>query len=519
MGTGQRIAVTFSEPMNSTTLMALGTFTVTGPADTNIPGSVSYDSVNNTAIFTPTSDYPANLAFTAEVTTAAQSMSGAPLASNYVWSFTTGAGLDTTPPMVSSTNPVDSATTVATNQTIVATFDKGMDSSTLTGTTFTLEGPGATPIVGTVTYSTIGNTATFTPATALSASTIYTATITTGVTDLSGNALASNYTWTFTTGTGPDLTPPTVSSTNPASGASGVGVDASVNATFDVAMNSSTLSPVTFTVTGPGATIVTGKVSYDATDQIATFTPTSDLAASTTFTATITGAQDLSGNVLASVSWQFTTGSAATGQTPPDLGSASSYGILAATTVTAPGTIAVNGDLGLYPGTSITGFPPSTVSGTINLDNSASQAAQASLLGAYTALLDLPPGVTVSGNIGGSVLFPNLYTAASTLAVSSGNLTLDAQGNPNAVWIFQVGTSFDITPGLQVQLINGAQASNIFWQIGSSATIDTTAVMQGNVLAGVSITTNSGAMLNGRAMALTGQVTAGASSASLPVCQ
>jgi hypothetical protein len=519
MGTGQGIAVTFSEPMNSTTLMAAGTFTVTGPSDTNIPGSVSYDSVNQTAIFTPTSDYPVDVAFTATVTTAAQSMSGAPLASNYVWSFTTGAGPDTTPPLVSSTNPADLAPTVATNQTVVATFDKGMDSATFTGSTFTLEGPGVTPVAGTVTYSTIGNTATFTPATALSASTVYTATITTGVTDLSGNALASNYTWTFTTGTGTDLIPPTVSSTNPISGSSEVGIDASVNATFDVAMNSSTLTPLTFTVTGPGATPVTGKVSYDVADQIVTFTPTSDLAADTTFTAAITGAEDLSGNVLAPISWQFTTGAAATGQSAVNLGAASSYAILAGSTVTAPGTIAVNGDLGIYPGTSLSGFPPSTVNGTKNLGNPASLAAQASLLIAYNTLFNLPPGVSVSGNIGGTTLTPNLYTSTSTLAVSSGNLTLDAQGNPNAVWIFQVGSALDVTPGLEVLLINGAQASNVFWQVGSSATIDTTAVMQGNVLAQASITTNAGAMLNGRALAITAGVTAGASSAALPVCQ
>ena len=96
--------------------------------------------------------------------------------------------------------------------------------------------------------------------------------------------------------------------------------DTLITATFNKVMAPASISSGTFTVTGPGATIVTGKVSYDATDQIATFTPTSDLAASTTFTATITGAQDLSGNVLAPVSWQFTTGSAATGQTPPDPG-------------------------------------------------------------------------------------------------------------------------------------------------------------------------------------------------------
>jgi Ice-binding-like/Bacterial Ig-like domain len=520
MGTTQEITATFSEPMDPATILAPGTFTVTGPLDAPIAGTVTYDVTNNTAIFAVTGSYPAGESFTATITTAAESVGLLPLASNYVWTFTSGAGPDTTPPLVSSTNPVDSATGVGTNQKIVATFDKGMDSTTLNGTTFTLMGPGVTPVVGTVTYSTIGNTATFTPASVLAASTIYTATITTGVTDLSGNALASNYVWTFTTGLGPDITAPIVTSTNPANGAVGVGIDASVNATFDEAMDSSTLNPTTFTVTGPGATVVVGKVSYDVPDEIVTFTPTSALAASTTFTATITGAMDLAGNALATTSWTFTTGSTTTGQSPVDLGSASSYAILAATSVTAPGAIVVNGDLGLYPGTSVTGFPPATVNGTVNIDNTAAMVAQADLLTAYNALFGLPPGATKTGNIGGTTLTPGIYTAPSTsLAVSSGNLTLDAQGDTNAVWIFQIGTTLDVTPGLQVILANGAQASNIFWQVGSSATIDTTAVMQGNILASISITVNSGATLNGRALAINGAVTAGGSGAALPGCQ
>ena len=148
---------------------------------------------------------------------------------------------------------------------------------------------------------------------------------------------------------------------NPADLASGVGIDASVNATFDKAMDASTLNPETFTLTGPGATVVVGKVSYDVADMIATFTPTSPLAASTSFTATIAGAKDLAGNALATTVWTFSTGSTTTGQSPVNLGSASSYAILAATTVTAPGAIVVNGDLGLCPGTSVTGFPPATV--------------------------------------------------------------------------------------------------------------------------------------------------------------
>ena len=175
-------------------------------------------------------------------------------------------------------------------------------------------------------------------------------------------------------------------------------------------MDSSTLNPVTFTVTGPGATVVVGKVSYDVSDKIATFTPTSPLATSTTFTATITGALDLAGNALATTTWTFTTGLTTTGQSPVNLGSASTYAILAATTVTAPGPIVVNGDLGLFPGTSVTGFPPATVNGAININNTAAAAAQGRLLTAYNDLVGLPAGTTKTGNIGGTTLPP-----ASTL--------------------------------------------------------------------------------------------------------
>jgi hypothetical protein len=382
-------------------------------------------------------------------------------------------------------------------------------------------GPGVTPVIGNVTYSTIGNTATFTPSSPLTTSTTYTATITTGVADLAGNTLASTFVWTFMTGLATDATAPIVVATNPANGVGGVGIDASVNATFSKAMDPSTLNPATFRVTGPGATVVVGKVSYDVTNKIATFTPTSPLASGVTFTATITGALDLAGNPLATTTWTFTTGLTTTGQSPVNLGSASSYAILAATTVTAPGAIVVNGDLGLFPGTSVTGFPPATVNGTININNPAAMAAQADLLTAYGYLKNtVPPGATKTGNIGGTTLTPGVYTAPSTsLAVSSGNLTLDAQGDTNAVWIFQIGSTLDVTPGLQVILANGAQASNIFWQVGSSATIDTTAVMQGNILAFTSVTVNGGATLNGRALALNGAVTAGGSGASLPGCQ
>jgi hypothetical protein len=519
MGTGQKITATFSEPMIAGTITIPETFTVTAPGPTNVAGTVTYDSTNNIATFTPTGGvFAANTTFTATITTAAESVSLLNLASNYVWTFTTGTGPDTTPPLVNTTNPANGASSVGTNQNIVATFDKGMDSSTLTAATFTLMGPGVTPVLGTVTYSTIGDTATFTPSVPLTASTIYTATITTGVTDLSGNALASNFVWTFTTGLTTDSIAPTVTLLNPADSASGVPIDAAVNATFDKAMNPSTINPQTFTVTGPGATVVVGKVSYDVTDMIATFTPVSPLADSTSFTATINGATDLAGNALATTVWNFSTSAATSGLSPLNLGAATSFAILANTAITSPTVTVINGDIGVSPAGAITGFPvPSTVHGHIYLNTPESAAAEASLLTAYNDLFALPAGATKTGEQGGTTLFPGIYTApATSMSVTSGNLTLDAQGDTNAVWIFQVGSTLDVST--QVILANGAQAANVFWGVGSSATID--GVMQGNILALTSITMNTTASLNGRAQALNAAVTAsGGGGATLPGCQ
>ena len=126
MGTTQTITATFSEPMNAASVIAPGTFTVTGPGVTPVPGTVTYDATNNIATFAPIGGtFATGTTFTATITTAAESVALLPLASNYVWTFTTGAGPDTTPPLVSATDPLNIAVGVATNQKIVATFDKG----------------------------------------------------------------------------------------------------------------------------------------------------------------------------------------------------------------------------------------------------------------------------------------------------------------------------------------------------------------------------------------------------------
>jgi hypothetical protein len=526
MGTNQQLTASFSEPMNPATILAPGTFTVTGPGATPVAGAVTYDATNNIAAFAPTGgNFATSTTFTATVTTAAESIASSPLATSYVWTFTTGASTSTMAPLVTSTNPVATSSGAGTNQKLTATFSEAMDSTTLTPTTFTLIGPGDSSIAGTVTYSTIGATATFTPSSALTAGSTYIAVITTGVTDLAGNALASDFFWGFTTGATTDTVAPTVGSTNPADAATGIGIDASINASFVKAMDPSTLNPVTFTVTGPGSTVVGGQVTYDVPDMIVTFTPSSPLAANSTFTAALTGALDLAGNPLPTFVWTFQTGATTTGLSPIDLGAATNFAAFAEAGATNAGATVVNGDLGLTPVATITGFPPGVVNGTMQLDNPAAVAALSSLTDAYNDAAGLSGATTVAENLAGQTLTPGLYVSAvNSFEISGGNLTLDAQGDANAVWVFQMPAStLTLTaPGCDVLLVNGAQASNIFWQVGTSATIAGGCVVQGSMLVNTTITLAADATVNGRAMAgtvtATGALTMSSNMVSRPAC-
>src|SRR5205807_2242586 len=178
---------------------------------------------------------------------------------------------DTTAPTVTFTVPTNAATGVAISQKIAVAFSEAMDPLTITTANFTLK-QGTTPVAGTVSYA--GVTATFTPASALAPLTAYTATITTGARDLAGNAPATDFRWSFTTGVTPDTTPPTVSSTVPASGDLAVAINRTINATFSEAMDPLTINTASLRVTGPGGTAITGTVGYDVISKIATLTPT-----------------------------------------------------------------------------------------------------------------------------------------------------------------------------------------------------------------------------------------------------
>jgi len=189
---GNKLSATFSEAMNPSTITT-STFTLKQGANA-IPGAVTYSGV--TAVFTPASYLASGTVYTATITTGAKDLAGNALASNYVWSFTTGASQSTSAPTVISTLPVNRATGVPISNKLTATFSEAMDPLTITTTTFTLQ-QGTIAVSGAVTYS--GVTAVFTPTNNLVANTVYTATITTGAKDLAGNALASNYVWSFTT--------------------------------------------------------------------------------------------------------------------------------------------------------------------------------------------------------------------------------------------------------------------------------------------------------------------------------
>ena len=204
-----------------------------------------------------------------------------------------------------------------------------------------------------------------------------------------------------------------------------------------------------------------------------------------------------------------------------DLGCAAPYAVLAGSTIVSTGPSIINGNVGLSPGSALVGFPPGIINGTQEITTPEAAAAKLCLTSAYIEGQGRSLNrISLPGQLGGLTLAPGLYSNSSTTGISgtgaNGILTLDAQGNANAVWIFQIGSTLTTDPATSVVLAGGAQAKNIFWIVGTSATLGTTSVLYGNILADQSITLNTGAVLNGRALTRIAAVTMAASTITKP---
>lgn len=543
-------SVTFSETMDPATLTT-GTFTLK-QGTTSVAGTVSYSGV--TATFKPTSALSANTTYTAMVTSGATDAAGNALAPPFTWSWTTSAAADTTPPTVTGTVNANGATGVPLNARAGASFSEAMNILTINNTTFTLTTDLGAPVTGVVSYS--NNNVSFVPNSNLAPSTRYNAKIKGGiggVSDTAGNVLVSDFLWSWTTAAAADTTPPLVLSVTPTENATGVAVNTPIRATFNEAVDPLTINTMNFRVAG-----VTGAVTLDALTRTTTFTPASALAAGTTYIATIkggsAGVSDLSGNDLAvDKVWNFTTAADPVMPAGVNLASAANFGTFGGTAgMTNRGILTrVNGNIGTTAtGTSaITGFHDtfgdiytetpankgdvnttiftctnSTTGPTAAGPNAASCAvatqARLDAQSAYLALAGRPPGANPGANLAGLTLAPGVYTSPSgSFIVEGGNLTLDAQGNPNAMWVFQMATTLTVGgPGAaapqSIILAGGAQAKNVFWQVGSFATINAAG---GGTMVGTIITQTGAAFstagnvnpvtLNGRVLSLGGSVT------------
>ena len=525
----QVITVTFNEEMDPSTINS-SSFIVTGAS--TIAGTLTYSGV--TATFTPSVNLTPNTTYVVRITTAVKDLRGNALQEDYLFSFSTGATLQ---PLVLTTSPTPNETGVVLNKIVSATFNMPMDPATINTSTFTLK-QGTTTITGVVTYS--GNTALFTPNANLTANTVYTATITTGAHNMAGVALASNYVWNFTTGA---IVAPRVILTDPFNTETGVLLNKVVTATFDMAMDPLTITTSTFTLK-QGTDVILGSVSYSG--NMASFTPNNPLLANAIFTATITtGAKNVAGIAIANnYVWTFKT---INSSNAPDLGSASPFGAFGGNAgITNQGiNTVINGSIATTAAsTLVTGFHDATAIYTetpLNVGNvtgaistappmpgtaTSFAIAQQALLDANAAYLSISPasmpgGIDPgAGELGGLTLAPGIYKSNSgTFNISNGNLTLDAQGDPNAVWIFQTAAGLTVgiagpTGAKSVVLINGALPKNVFWYVGSTAIINGAGggTMVGTIIAnsGVTFSTAGNAVqtvLNGRALSLVSSVT------------
>ena len=459
-------------------------------------------------------------------------------------------------PTVSYTIPQNLATAVPTNRKISAAFGETMSAATIIAPgTFTVRetSPPGTAVAGTVTYDAASRISSFTPDAALAISTSYTATIATAAMNVAGVAMASSYSWSFTTGTVTDASAPLLISTDPADVAVDVPINQIITASFNEPMDPATIcGPASLTVACPVATFTVtcagpcvtpaGVVTYSGTT--ASFAPNAALAANTIYTATIAG-KDMAGNAWVAGNvpnpWTFTTSATAAvhlGPAPVALGATQPYGVLSNTGVTlggggvtgnrVTGFGAGTGDVGIFPAGACVGCTLGAAPNAINglLENGTVPASDAlvALAAAYndainraanvctligSGILTTNPAIACGGSANGTFA-PGLYWSGTSIAIpAGGTITLDAQNDPTAVFIFQSESTINSIGGnTHVLLINQAQAKNVFWVAKSSATIGGAASdFSGTVIALIAVTVNTGTAMAGRTLARGAEVT------------
>jgi len=580
---GSTVAITFDKAMAAgstfTVTCAAPCVNPSGTVALSAGGTIATYTLTPSTSFAPLTLYTV----TANATMSAGGLPlVTPFVSSFVTAGTTAdinrPRVSSTSPLTSSPGPTPG---VPTNAAVAAVFSENMNQASVEApATFTVTC--VTPCVsptGVVSYSAGSRTAVFVPSAPRVTATIYTATISTAAMDLAGNALAGNqaalpaasaYRWTFTTAAAAAAGAITVSSTSPLAAATGVCPSATISGTFAVPsglrLNPVTVNATNFTVVGPAPGMVpvtASTIGVDAaTGRIATFTPAAPLAANTSYSATLvggaTGVRDLAipaNTMAANSTWTFTTG-ASTCATPPaiPLNSVATFGTFGGTAgMTNSGIMTiVNGDIGTIATStsSITGFHDTAgdiytesiganagaVNGTIytctNSTTGPTSAAsnpvkcaiatQARLDAqtAYLQLAGLPVGANPGANLGSLTLAPGVYTSPSgSFLIQGGDLTLDAQGDANAIFVFQMATTLTVGgPGVaapqSIILAGGAQAKNVYWQVGSAATINAAGggTMVGTIIAqaGATFSTVGNVnlvTLNGRAISLGASVT------------
>lgn len=431
-------------------------------------------------------------------------------------------------PTVTATVPVDATTAVAINQRVFATFSVAMNDASIDSTSFTVVGASEPAIVGSVSLDAASNTAIFEPNSPLTNDVVYTATITTAATSTDGKALASNYVWTFTSGiNNADSTAPTVVSTDPLDTVSDVILNKTLAATFDEALDPSTVTASSFTLTADaGATVITGTVSSN--NRVVTFKPDSNLASNTLYAAKLTTAISdavTPANALAAdYEWSFTTGTTvATGPTAIYLGTAANFAIMSGTGVTsADGSAVITGNIGAsgITGAAITVACSELATGEVYTDDTnypdpmdvctaadktAASLALADVLTAYNQASDpaTPAGVGPflelgAGTVTAQTLVPGVYTWAGNVSIT-GDLTLN--GSATDVWIFQIGGTLGTDQ--TITLAGGALAKNVFWRVADVVTLNAGAQFKGTVLAKTNVDMIDGATITGRLLAQT----------------